>query len=172
MSPLFFVCIQQVAARLIQTLDKRREGSDGDKLFVMGSYILAGLSSAAAHIYVMMVLLFTPNARITFSRVYVPSLAKIDPWAPSKITEGAHLFLQYDWVIINLACMLYAYFLLEPHLESLIRHLKAPSGPSKLVATLPVIMTTIVLGPGAAVSFACAARETGLQKSSTAAKTG
>lgn len=171
-SPLIFVGIQQVAARLIKTLDQGRERSDTDNLFVMGSYILAGLSSAAAHIYVMMVLLFTKNARITFSRVYFPSLAKIDQWAPSNITEGAHLFLQYDWIIIHLTCMLYAYFLLEPHLETLTRHLKAPSGPSKLVAQLLVIMTTIVLGPGTVVSFAFAAREYGLQKSSMAAKTG
>lgn len=169
-SPLIFVFIQQIVARLIKTLDKHRGLSDSNKAFVAGSYIFAGLSSAAAHIYVLIISLFTSNTRIAFSRVFLPSHVEIDLRNSNKITEGAHLFLQYDWVIINLTCIIYTYFLLEAHLESLIRYLKIPSGLGKVVAMPLVMMTTILLGPGAAVSFACAAIENGPRKGNTAAK--
>ena len=170
-SPLIFVLIQQIVARLIRTLDEHRSPSDPNRPFVVGSYIFAGLSSAAVHIYVLIISLFTQNTHIGFSRVFIPSLVKIDPRAPKKITEGAHLFLQYDWIIINLTCILYIYFLSEAHLETLTRHLKIPSGSRKLVAIVFITMTTVILGPGAAVSFTCATIEIELLRGSSAAKT-
>lgn len=170
-SPLIFVLIQQIVARLIRTLDKHRSPSDPNRSFVIGSYVFAGLSSAAAHIYVLIISGFTQNSRIAFTRVFIPSLVEIDRRAPNRITEGTHLFLQYDWIIINLTCILYSYFLLEAHLETLIRHLKIPSSSRKPVAIVFVTMTTVIVGPGAAVSFTCAIIENELLKGSSAART-
>lgn len=170
-SPFIFVLIQQIVTRLIKALDEHRSLSNSSKPFVVASYIFAGLSSAAAHIYVLIISLFAKNTRIAFNRVFIPSLDKIDPRAPSKITEGAHLFLQYDWIIINLTCMLYVYLLLEAHMEILIRHMNIPSVSSKVVIMLLVTITTVILGPGAAVSFACAIIENRLQGRDTG-KTG
>ena len=162
-SPFIFVLIQQVVARLIKVLDEHRSLPNSSKSFVVASYIFAGLSSAAAHIYVLMISLLAQDNRIAFSRVFIPSLGKIDPQAPSKITEGAHLFLQYDWIIINLTCILYVYLLLEAHLQILNRHLNIPSVSSKVVVILLITITTVVLGPGAAVSFTCAVIENRLR---------
>lgn len=167
-SPLIFVLIQRIVARLFKALNEHRSLSDSNKQFVMASYIFAGLSSAAAHLYVLKISLFAQNTRVAFSRVFIPSMVKIDPQAPSKITEGAHLFLQFDWIIINLTCMLYIYFLLEAHLETLIRHMNISSISGKVVILLLITITTVILGPGAAVSFACATIENRRQGRATA----
>ncbi len=170
-SPLIFGFIQGVVARLIAARHRSVEVMDSDQPFVVGAYILAGLSSAAAHLYVLMISLFTHDTAIMFRRVYLPSFVTIDPRAPGKIIEGTHLFLQLDWVIISLASMLYAYLLLEPRLDIIARHLKVSSSLNHVAITLLIVMTTVMLGPGATVSFACAAREAVLRKSSLARKT-
>jgi len=170
-TPLLFVTIQYIAVHLITIFRKNIDHSDADKPFVLQCYIFAGICSATAHVYALAVSLFTRNPATAFSRVYIPSPANVDPSAPSKITEGAHLFLQYDWIIINLTCILYAYLLFEPHLKTRApfkSYVNVRPDLEKQMALLLIALTTVTLGPGAAVSFAFAAREDGSRKGNLA----
>ena len=117
-TPIMFATIQYITAYLISLFQANTICTDADKPFVIRSYTLAGICSAAAHVYALAVSLFAQDPATAFSRVYIPRPANVDPLASNKITEGAHLFLQFDWIVINLTCVLYAYLLLEPHLAT------------------------------------------------------
>lgn len=169
-TPIIFVTIQHIAAYLFSLLQENVNRIDADEPFVVQSYTLAGICSAAAHVYALAVSLFAQDSATAFSRVYIPRPANVDPLAPNKITEGAHLFLQFDWIVINLTCVVYAYLLLEPHLKTFNFYL--PKSWAKQAAMLLIGLTTIVLGPGAAVSFAFALRECELRKGDLAVKKG
>ena len=117
--------------------------------------------------------LFSQTEATAFSRVFIPSPARVDPSALDKLTEGGLLFLQYDFLIISLTCILYAYLLLEPQSKTLVSSISAideRSGLENFVIMLLVMFSTVLLGPGAVVSFAFAVREESLPKGSLALK--
>lgn len=89
------------------------------------------------------------------------------------IVEGAHLFTQFDWHIVALTCMVFAYLQMEQGTR-----MKAPLASllrigaewEMLLAIVSIGVTTACFGPGAAASFALAVREWGLRHTSSTLK--
>ena len=143
--------------------DRQKSSHSKSRFDITGTYLLSALVSAAVHLSVLSTSLFSADPAISFSRVFLPSPWKPYGSFPTKLTEGAHLFLQYDYIYILLSCGLYTYLLLEPRLAA------GDLFPAKLLATLPatpavwacvgITLVTLVLGPAAAVSLGLWARE-------------
>ena len=173
LTPVIFVAIQYVSARCIALRTKDRHELDVERPLIYLAFISTGICSAVAHIYSLATSFFSQDPATAFSRVYIPSPTRVDLSISNKITEGGLLFLQYDFLVISLTCVLYTYLLLEPQSRAIKSFVLADyeqSGLGKFAMMLMVMLTTIVFGPGAAVSFALAVREDSLPKGSLALK--
>ena len=173
LTPVIFVAIQYIGARCIALCTEDRHELDVERPMVYLALISTGICSAIAHVYSLATSLFSQDPATAFSRVYIPSPARVDPSTPNTLTEGGLLFLQYDFLIISLTCILYAYLLLEPQSRTILSFVLAGyerPGLEKFAVMVMVVLTTVVLGPGAAVSFAFAVREDSLPKGSLALK--
>ena len=143
--------------------DRQKNSHSKSRFDITATYPLSALVSAAVHLSVLSTSLFSADPAISFSRVFLPAPWKAYGSFPTKLTEGAHLFLQYDYIYILLSCGLYTYLLLEPRLAA------GDLFPAKVLATLPaapafwacvgITLITLVLGPAAAVSLGLWARE-------------
>ena len=172
-TPLFLVAILVIASRPGATSLKDPKNPDIDAPYIIGSFVIAGLYGAAVHLYTIAVSLSTTDPDMTFTRLFIPSLGKVSPGSPNLLVEGAHLFGQFDWIIMAMACALYSY-----HMLSYSRGKSAPL--ASRVGTSPElepklelcanILATALLGPGATGSFALAMREYRLRKESVVAK--
>jgi hypothetical protein len=166
-APILFATIQPITVRFIATFQQIPGPPDTNQSFVVGAYIFAGLYSTAAHTYAMMASLFDQNPATIFGRVFLPSYTHVDASTPTVIVDAAHLFLQYDLIVIGLTFIPYTYVLLDPLLEerSLFQpHINIRQELERPMALLLVILTCVILGPGATVSFAFAVKEIALLK--------
>ena len=166
-APLIFSAMQHALAALLASTSTGNGNPGKSKRYVVGAYLFTGACSAAAHGYAMLTALFSGDQAISFKRVYVPSPSKVDRASVEKITEGAHLFLQYDYMIISLTCILYTYLLFESHLKPkafLRAYLTALPVSEGKAATLLIALSTAVLGAGATVSLALWAKESHSQR--------
>ena len=167
------MAFQYITAHWIAFFAKDRADSDSERPFVYLALTFTGTCSAIAHVYSLTTSLLSQDPATAFSRVYIPSPGRVDSSASNKLTEGGLLFLQYDFLVVSLTCILYAYLLLEPQSKALMSSFSAiheRSGLEKLATMLLVVSATALLGPGAVVSFAFALREDSLPKGSLALK--
>lgn len=167
-TPLLLVLVQYCAARVGANFKTDRERSEADQRFKLGSYTFVGTYTAAAHLYVLAKSLLSKDSATALTRIFFPSPGKVDRSAPTRLVEGAHLFLQYDWIVINLTCVLYAYTILTQYQMPVTSHFRISSERTTLILA---ILAAVVLGPGAAVSFALIAREYSLSSNDIEQKT-
>ncbi|KAK7757300.1 hypothetical protein SLS62_000850 [Diatrype stigma] len=142
------------------------------KRWIVASLALAGIVAAAAHVYVVVGALVTRDPDASLARLFVPVRGTADPigtlpaslasLAPehAALLENFHLFSQYDWYVVSLSCVVFAHLLLSRR-----------DGEEKTAAANPALTrvegrelaylsaATVLLGPGAAGSFALAIRE-------------
>lgn len=103
---------------------------------------------------------------MSLGRLFIPSPSKVGSSPASIVVEGVHLFTQFDWHIVTLTCMVFAYIQMEQGTK-----IQAPIASMLQVgaeweASLAVgfiIVTTAFFGPGAAASFCLAIREQALR---------
>lgn len=158
-SPLAAVLLQHSLARLLRTAvfpkEKEKEGEKGeekqkqnqaDKPYICRTYLTSALFTSLSHVYVLTTALTTTQPQASFTRIYLPRSARVAPAAKDTIFQGALLFLQYDWVLINVSSGLWLYTILRPHLF-------LTSGLRRAVAFLGTLAGFVLLGPGAVVSL-------------------
>jgi len=155
------------------------KNGNADKPWIVASLVLAGTVAAGVHIFTLLGALKTTDADASLHRLFVPSHGRANPF-PAWITtvgstteglaadytallEEFHLFSQYDWIVICLSCMLFVQLLLAKRDGE---DLEEPSDERtvgwKEVACLA--WGTILLGPGAAGSFALAIGESRIRE--------
>jgi hypothetical protein len=106
--------------------------------------------------------------------LFIPSPGKVRNSSTNIFVEGAHLFTQFDWHVVVLACMVFAYLQVEQGTRMqapLASLLRVGAEWEMLLAIVSISVTTAVFGPGAAASFALAIREQGLRAASNNIKT-
>lgn len=167
-----------------------------DQPWLVGSYILAGVISGTVHLFTVITALKTRNPDASLWRLFIPTWKRLETantlplsWtgqrADSSITlnvstaatgdkaaevlEQFHLFSQFDWIVVSLACAVFTYLLL-----SQARERKSAKGNSDTMLSrvsdvkkrdlILLLVGTIFLGPGAAGSFGLAAREAKLRQ--------
>jgi len=154
-----------------------RKGSDSSassakesKKYIVASLMLAGTVAAAVHAYTVLGALFTRDGDASLTRLFVPARGFGDPiealpkgsGLPAKymaLVENLHLFSQWDWIVVALTSVLYSHLLLS-HRDGAERGKADPSDSAIEAQELGYLtVATVVLGPGAAGSFALAVRE-------------
>ena len=133
--------------------------------WVKMSYAMAAASSAFGHVYVMVIISFSGDPSLRFMRMYFPHLFSGPQGTGHNILmRGPWLFLQYDFIIISLSSLSWAYLLVSK--------MDSNTGMRDTWIMPLIVVGTLTVGPGATVSLLLYWRETQLSKgSSTASET-
>ncbi|KAF5688683.1 Zn 2cys6 transcription factor [Fusarium denticulatum] len=137
------------------------------KRWIVASLILAGTVASAVHIYTMIGALRTHDSDASFTRLFVPVWGFTDPGTILKSTEGKseeyaallenlHLFSQWDWIVVCLTTVVAVHSFLSRRDGLKVDKSTSPHEVQELVY---LAISTAVLGPGGAGSFALAIRE-------------
>ncbi|KAE8423269.1 hypothetical protein BDV36DRAFT_290399 [Aspergillus pseudocaelatus] len=166
-----------------------------DQPWLVASYILAGVISGMVHLFTVITALKTRNPDATLSRLFVPTWERLATantlplsWMgqrsntsainsdgtgtankTAEVLEQFHLFSQFDWIVVSLACIVFTYLLLSRARESKSARREVNTHHSKMSDVEKrdlglLLLGTIVLGPGAAGSFGLAVRESKLRQ--------
>jgi hypothetical protein len=130
---------------------------NGDTNSVVYSYVFSGFLAAAAHVYTLCVTLFSNDASVAFGRVFIPHPSQVVSGSVTNVHDGALLFLQYDWIVINLSCALWAYLIMNPTQHS-------SNSRGNVTQAIVIILLTLIVGPGATVCGALWLSEDNLRK--------
>nr|ART35023.1 hypothetical protein [Fusarium verticillioides] len=137
------------------------------KRWLVASLILAGTVASAVHIYIMIGAMRTHDSDASLSRLFVPAWGFSDPGTILKTTEGRsreyasllenlHLFSQWDWIVVCLTTVVAVHLFLSCRDGLKVDKSTSPHEVQELVY---LAISTAVLGPGGAGSFALAIRE-------------
>lgn len=142
---------------------KKATAPNEDAPWIVASYMAIGVLSAVAHLYIIAAAIFTGSATasdLSLARLFIPSPANVfraPKGSVDALIEGAHLFTQYDLLVLAVACVIFTHHMLQ----------KA-SGGSRTEEEVRELywnaIGTAIVGPGAAGSFALAAREYRLRR--------
>ncbi|OKL57954.1 hypothetical protein UA08_06760 [Talaromyces atroroseus] len=149
-TPTIAAVFQTILASL--TSPKAASGQYAAKVPVRRAYFFSGLFSAAAHIYAVLTAMYSTDPAVTWSRVYVPSPSDVVADSEWTVLEGALLFIKYDWIIINVSSALWLYLSLKPYLNM-------KTAFDKGSTSLLIVLSTLIVGPGATVSWGLRLRE-------------
>ncbi|KAI0169554.1 hypothetical protein GGR52DRAFT_472431 [Hypoxylon sp. FL1284] len=127
------------------------------------SYVIAAVLSAMGHMYVMGRIATSGSRAVDMVRMYVPFLFTGPPGAGDILVRGPWLFLQYDFIIISLSSLSWAYLLLGPI------YLKQRAVSATTLA-LAMMASSVIIGPGATVSLALLLRERHLPDQSSVSR--
>ncbi|KAF1841190.1 uncharacterized protein K460DRAFT_371204 [Cucurbitaria berberidis CBS 394.84] len=154
-----------------------RQGSDSSasstkesKKWIVASLILAGTVAAAVHSYTCVGALLTRDGDVSLRRLFVPARGFSDPikalpkvsGSPAEymaLVENLHLFSQWDWIVVALTSILYSHLLLSHQDGAERAKVNQPGEPIEAQELVYLTTATVILGPGAAGSFALAIRE-------------
>jgi hypothetical protein len=166
-TPLLFAAVQIISSLAVNSLGRSKEDNVAEKKYLKGSYIFAGIIAVTAHLSVLGISLFSNDDSVSFGSVFLPWYTHVDQSTPRGLVMGAHLFTQFDFLVIQITCAIYAYALLEPLMKKE-QHVKLYNQPSVLrapaVTGLLIAASAFILGPAATVSFAFAIREDSVRK--------
>jgi hypothetical protein len=153
------------------------------------------MASGAVHLFTMITGFKTRDPDATLSRLLIPTWKRLETantlplsWTgqgvntsialnmstaqrdkTAEVLEQFHLFSQFDWIVVSLACVVFAYLLL-----SRARRSRSVGGSiDTLISKMSdvenrdlglLLAGAVLLGPGAAGSFGLAVRETKLRQ--------
>ena len=150
-----------------------------DRPWIVASFVMAGTIAAVVHLYTIIGSLKSTNPDSALTRLFIPSPGKVNSFSTSPynstststalpagyhmLLEGYHLFTQFDYIVVALSCVVFNHYLL-----SNIAGNRSETSSQKKSATEKRELTylalgAVVLGPGAAGSFALAIRESRLR---------
>lgn len=150
-----------------------------DHPWIVSTFTLVGILSAVVHIGCIGVSLWSSDPDFSLARVYFPSPGKMhsfvtDPvitfgangtasWSPlpaayHTLYEGYHLFTQLDYAVVACACLVFTHWTLHNRGGDVVKpdHTLSSTEFRDLVL---LVLGGLTIGPGAAGSFALAARE-------------
>lgn len=115
--------------------------STKDVPYLTTVYCIGLIASAAAHLFVLYEIFTTPS--LSFASVFIPDIDK----ARSSMTQGFHYIFQWDWIIIAVSQLMWA-FLNIAQLKML--GVKTPGVAYEILFTTALV---VFLGPGGALAF-------------------
>lgn len=116
-----------------------KQHPNADLSFVRGSYMFAAIFSAGAHCYILSYLF---SLEVMFRKIFIPTFNdQVRAAGVQKLAMGAVLFLQYDFIIINISALLWCYLLVKQ-----VKDIKM------MVLVAGIIVADALIGPGALVS--------------------
>jgi hypothetical protein len=150
-----------------------------DHPWIVATFALVGILSAVVHLACIGVSLMSSNPDFSLARVFFPSPAKMhsfvsDPvmtvganstmsWSPlpaayHTLYEGYHLFTQLDYVLVHASCVVFTHWMLHNRGGDIVKP-DQTLGATEFRDLVLLVLGSLTIGPGAAGSFALAARE-------------
>ncbi|KAK7224683.1 hypothetical protein V2G26_012686 [Clonostachys chloroleuca] len=134
---------------------KDKNAPHKDAPWVVASFLATGVISAAVHLYIIASALTLPSTSdVSLPRLFWPKPENVytaSHGSYEALLEGAHLFTQLDALVLSSACVIFTHHLLQSATP--------PKSRDSMRDMWKNILGTVCLGPGAAGSFALAARE-------------
>ena len=159
--PLWVSGIQSLVVLIAGKL--KWSGTQGPFRWIRGALLLAALSSALGHLYVVWSCISSFDPSLSFFRMYVPFALNDRIEATNILLRGPWLFLQFDLIIITLSSISWIYAVLGRLLPG-----KAAWRPGLM---LILSVGALTIGPGATVSLGLYWREGELHKQEAARRT-
>ncbi|KAI0384273.1 hypothetical protein F5Y04DRAFT_239392 [Hypomontagnella monticulosa] len=120
------------------------------------TYLFAAVFSGAGHLYTIWQTIWDGSQQFGFADLYIPwPFSSLSGGQDDILVYGPWLFLQYDFIIISLSSLSWAYYLLKFNTP-----LHNTLSSQMLVLTL--LLGAILVGPATTVSLALLYRETKL----------
>ncbi|KAA6416222.1 MAG: hypothetical protein FRX48_00942 [Lasallia pustulata] len=158
--PVALGLLQPLISNLLKWFSREAISQEQAKHYARASLALSGTYSAFCHLYALTASLL--SSRTSVGEVFLPPSTVVEKSSTSIIADGAHKFLQYDWIVVAAALIPFAYLAMhsggkgersETHDGWISRKLSwIPRGLASFS------MAGLVLSPGAALSWALAAR--------------
>ncbi|KAF9884960.1 hypothetical protein FE257_000870 [Aspergillus nanangensis] len=146
---------------LVSLKDPRRPNAD--RPWVVAAFLFTGLVSGAVHVYTLVQSVLNPAQDASIARLFFPSPGRVaspvvtdsaQPAAYLILMEGYHLFSQFDWIGVALACVLYVHVLLNK-----VDGAKEIGHAAEWQRLAYLLVGSAIIGPGATGSVALAVRE-------------
>jgi len=157
-----------------------------DKPWIVASFVMSGTIAAAVHIYTIFRSFTSTNPDTALTRLFIPSPSKVNSFsAPSYnptltstalpagyhvLLEGCHLFTQFDWIIVALSCVVFTHYLLTNPAGNDAKTSLQKISAMEMRELAYLALGAVILGPGAAGSFALAIRESRLREQTASRK--
>lgn len=132
------------------------------------AYWIVGSVSALVHVGIAVYAMFSPAEDVSLSRIYIPHYNAVQRGHSDIVTEGALLFIQFDYVIINIVVLILGTYILcfEPALI-----VKPVSGKDRAGSPLLAFLAiTGIFGAGAGLAFVLYCKEHWLDSADTQRK--
>ncbi|CZT51341.1 uncharacterized protein RSE6_12471 [Rhynchosporium secalis] len=178
------ICVSTIALMwpkfgLVSPKDAKKPNED--KKWIVASYAMAGVIAAIVHIATIIACLQSLDGDINFTRLFVPTLSKVSslstasgihngtvhasilPVEYQKLVEGYHIFTQFDTIVVTFSCIVFVHWLLSNQGNTKTPGSKNMSG-SEIKELASLVVGSVLIGPGAAGSFALAVRESRLRE--------
>ncbi|KAI1780607.1 hypothetical protein F4818DRAFT_11836 [Hypoxylon cercidicola] len=129
------------------------------------AYWIVGSVSALVHVGIAVYAMFSPASDVSLSRIYIPHYNAVQRGHSDIVTEGALLFIQFDYVIINIVVLILGTYILrfEPALI-----VKSISGKDRAGSPLFAFLAiTAIFGAGAGLAFVLYCKEHWLDSADT-----
>ncbi|KAI6087582.1 hypothetical protein F4821DRAFT_258936 [Hypoxylon rubiginosum] len=158
--PVWVSCIQMVVSKAYAIIrptsygSSSREQSDKQAYhWTRTTYLLTAAMSGAGHLFTIWGILKDDARSCSFVNMYVPwPFSSLSGGDEGVLVYGPWLFLQYDFIIISLSSLSWAYFLLE--LDTPLR-----GAFSSWALALILLVGAVAIGPATTVSLALWYRE-------------
>ena len=145
------------------------------KMSYMGSvkpariaYLLVGTVSALIHLGIALYAIFSPVSNMSFGRVYFPHRSAAERGQSNIMTEGALLFIQYDYVIVSIIVLVLGTYILRAEPVFLA---KSPSEKVRASGSVLVLVgICAIFGAGAGLAFVLHCKERRLDSIGTRSK--
>jgi hypothetical protein len=153
--PLWVAGIQLVAKHIFAYFQNSKVSDDAAEIsrWVKKSYLMAAICSALGHTYVILMISFSTDPSLEFKRMYWPRFFTGPKGTEDNmLVNGPWLFLQYDFIIIALSSLSWAYILV-------LKTVKDLNQMHMVKLALFFALGTCILGAGTTVSLALYWRE-------------
>ncbi|KAI9164038.1 Reducing polyketide synthase DEP5 [Paramyrothecium foliicola] len=147
--PPIFVLFQSQASRIIAITTFK-----GFRKPARLAYLISGMLSAAIHVGVVSYIVRRSSVGPTLARVYIPNVRAVRWGQINTLTEGALLFVQFDyWLTVVVV------ILLGSHILKAKKEVATGQRTSRGGAISTFLLMLLIFGPGAGVAYASYIKE-------------
>lgn len=146
-TPLMMFATHSVMAYYMKSIQSSSQEEVSSASYTKSMYVGTGLIAGVGHLYTQFIIFSSTDPALSYKRVYLPSPKSVYTASnDDRLVRGAHLFLQYDWIVVNVCLVVWVQVRLLPHLRGI-------SIFKRLCCIMLQASGTVALGPGFTTSM-------------------
>lgn len=160
-SPVALGFLQPLVIKMVMLFNPEPMSQEQANQLVRTSLVLSGSMSALSHLYVLATSILSSTTSL--SKVFLPSYTNVDKGSATVIPNGAHKFLQYDWIVVAAALIPFAFWTIRLRQDEIDAYGERDKLFVKKASWLPKTLTSFTLvgllfSPGAVLPCALATK--------------